>query len=278
MDNKEINVNELIKIEQLPKIYQQLDQINEIVLEKVKGLNEIQCTEENKQEAKNYKAYLNKIKTELENRRKEIKKQISEPYDKFNAYYEEKVKSVLDNGINQLTEKISEIEKQQIEEKRQEVENFFEEYRTFYHLESIIESIDNVPIKINLSNSLKSLKEETQAFLIKISEEIKVINKEPTNREEILLEYKNNGFDYARAKLAVQQKQEELEKIKKANELAEQEFKQEQNVIQEVETLLAEPVEVEEEEILEIIFKVKTTRTKLKELKNYLISNGIDYE
>ena len=278
MENKEINVNELIKIEQLPKIYQQLDQINEIVLEKVKGLNEIQCTEENKQEAKNYKAYLNKIKTELENRRKEIKKQISEPYDKFNTYYEEKVKSVLDNGINQLTEKIDEIEKQQIDEKRQEVESFFEEYRTFYHLESIIESIDSVPIKINLSNSLKSLKEETQAFLIKISEEIKVINKEPTNREEILLEYKNNGFDYARAKLAVQQKQEELEKIKNASELAEQEFKQEQNVIQEVETLLAEPVEVEEEEILEIIFKVKTTRTKLKELKNYLIANEIDYE
>ena len=278
MENKEINVNELIKIEQLPKIYQQLDQINEIVLEKVNGLNEIQCTEENKQEVKNYKAYLNKIKTELENRRKEIKKQISEPYDKFNAYYEEKVKSVLDNGINQLTKKIDEIEKQQIDEKRQEVENFFEEYRAFYHLESIVETLDAVPIKINLSNSLKSLKEETQAFLIKISEEIKVINKEPMNREEILLEYKSNGFDYARAKLTVQQKQEEIEKLKNASELTEKEFKQEQNVIQEVDTLLAAPVEVEEEETLEIVFKVKTTRAKLKELKNYLIANEIDYE
>lgn len=278
MENKEINVNELIKVEQLPKIYQQLDTIGELVLEKLKGLNEVQCNEENKQEAKNYKAYLNKIKTELENKRKEIKKQINEPYEQFNAYYEEKVKTVLDNGINQLTEKINEIENKQIEEKRTEIEDFFQEYREFYHLESIIDSIDTVPIKINLSNSTKSLKEETQAFLSKISEEVKVISQESNYRDEILLEYKNNGFDYARAKLTVIQKQNELEKLKNASEIAEKEFKEEQNVVQEVNTLLTAPVEVEEEEILEIVFKVKATRTQLKELKNYLVTNEIEYE
>lgn len=275
----EINVNELIKVEQLPKIYQQLDVIGELVKEKTKDLDAVECTEENKQEAKKYKQYLNSIKNELETKRKDIKTVINKPYEDFVKYYDEKVKNVLDDGINKLSNKINIIEEKQIEEKTNAIKDFFQEYRTFYHLESIIEDLEQVPIKVNLSTSEKALKEQTQAFLIKLSQETQAISKEPFYKEEILLEYKKNGFDYAKAMLDVKQKQEEIERIKQASELANKQFKEDGNAIQEINTLVSAPVEVEdEEELIEIIFKVKTTKTKLLELRNYLKSQEIDYE
>ena len=278
MEDNNLNINELIRIEQLPKIYQQLDQINLVVKEKVKNLDLIECTEENKQEAKKYRTYLNTIKNQLEDKRKEIKKKINEPYESFNSYYEEKVKSVLDDGISKLGNKIDAIEEEQIKQKTQVINDFFQEYRKFYHLESVIEDLTQVPIKINLTASEKSLKEQTQAFLIKLSQETQAIAKEPTYREEILLEYKRNGYDYATAVLEVKQKQEEIEKMKQASELAEQQFKEDSNAIQEINTLVSAPVEVEEEELIEIIFKVRATKSQLLELRNYLKSQEIDYE
>ena len=61
MDEKKLN--ELIIIEQLPKIKQTLQVISDCIDEKIKYAMSLECTEESAKEVKNVGAELNKIKT-----------------------------------------------------------------------------------------------------------------------------------------------------------------------------------------------------------------------
>ena len=49
MQNK-IDVNEIVKIEQMPKVFSQLEMIGTYIDEKIKDIDILDCTEENKQE------------------------------------------------------------------------------------------------------------------------------------------------------------------------------------------------------------------------------------
>ena len=54
-------------------------------------------------------------------------------------------------------------------------------------------------------------------------------------------------------------------------------FKEEEKVVEKVEEII-KPVEVVEEEELEITFTVKATRTKLRELKEFMKEKEIEYK
>lgn len=282
-----ININELVKVETLPKIYSQLDTINELIIEKTKNIDDtlndlsklsIQEQEKNKQDIKKYKTYLNSFKNQLEDKRKEIKKEINKPYDDFNSYYENKVKVLLDNAINKLNNKISEIENNQIANKTNELKIFFNNYKEFYHIESII-NFEDLPIKINLSNSLDSLKKDIKSFCEKISNDLVVISGYE-NKEEILLEYQNNSFDLSKALVNIQEKNKRLEELKKQTEQLQKQFKEEEKVIENINTLCSAPIEIEdedEEEIFEVVFTCKSTKSKLLKLKQFLKDNEIEY-
>ena len=282
-----ININELVKVETLPKIYSQLDTINELIIEKTKNIDDtlndlsklsIQEQEKNKQDIKKYKTYLNSFKNQLEDKRKEIKKEINKPYDDFNSYYENKVKVLLDNAINKLNNKISEIENNQIANKTNELKIFFNNYKEFYHIESII-NFEDLPIKINLSNSLDSLKKDIKSFCEKISNDLVVISGYE-NKEEILLEYQNNSFDLSKAFVNIQEKNKRLEELKKQTEQLQKQFKEEEKVIENINTLCSVPIEIEdedEEEIFEVVFTCKSTKSKFLKLKQFLKDNEIEY-
>lgn len=288
---EEINVNEIVEIKQLPEIYQQLDKVNKIVVDKTKGIEEIlqelsklseEEQEEKKQDIKKYRTYLNSMKTDLENKRKEIKKAIQKPYDEFESIYKDKALNVLDKGIDKLTNTINNIESTQLQKKREELISFFDNYTEFYHIGDIV-SFDDLPIKINLSTGLESLKKQIIAFCEKVSNDMIAISSEEF-RDEILLEYQNNGFDYTKAKITIINKHEMLEKIKQQQEQVQVEIRQETTVVENVNTLCSAPIEIEEEkpeendEIIEVSFTIKTTKNKILKLKDYLKEMEIDYE
>lgn len=288
---EEINVNEIVEIKQLPEIYQQLDKVNKIVVDKTKDIEEIlqelsklseEEQEEKKQDIKKYRTYLNSMKTDLENKRKEIKKAIQKPYDEFESIYKDKALNVLDKGIDKLTNTINNIETTQLQKKREELISFFDNYTEFYHIRDIV-SFDDLPIKINLSTSLESLKKQIIAFCEKVSNDMVAISSEEF-RDEILLEYQNNGFDYTKAKITIINKHEMLEKIKQQQEQVQVEIRQETTVVENVNTLCSAPVEIKEEkpeendEIIEVSFTIKTTKDKILKLKDYLKEMEIDYE
>ena len=144
---EEINVNEIVEIKQLPEIYQQLDKVNQIVVDKTKDIDEIlneisklsdDEQENKKQEIKKYKTYLSSMKNDLETKRKEVKKAIQKPYEEFENIYKDKTLKVLDDGITKLTNTINTIETKQIQNKVDELVAFFNEYALYYHVENIL--------------------------------------------------------------------------------------------------------------------------------------------
>lgn len=271
-----ININDLVVVKQLPEIFSQLDVASKIITNMTKDIDLVECTEENKQEVKKNVQMLRAMKTGFENKRKEIKKEINKPYEEFEDYYNKKIKGLLDNSINTLDIKVKDIETTQINEKRDELQEFLDQYREFYHIENILTSIDQVPIKINLTNSLKSLKEAIIKFCEKISNDLECICSEEF-KEDILLEYQKNGFDYVNARLAIINRNKEKEALKKKLEQVEEVVKEEEKIEEKVEEII-KPVEVVEEEELEITFTVKATRTKLRELKEFMKDKEIEYK
>lgn len=278
--DKSLKINELIKIEQLPVIFYKLESIGKYIDEELKGINELNCTEKNKQEVKNKRTLINNALKEFEDKRKAVKNSILEKYNVFEEKYKEEVSEKLESASKTLTNKINEIEDNQKEEKKKILNNFFEQYRELYHLEDIIEFKD-VGLNITLSASEKSLKDKIVEFCKRIAEDIKAINS-LNNNDEVLLEYKNNGFNFASAVQLVNWRNEQLNKIKIQQEELSSQRLEEEKVVENVNTLCSAPIEIQEENdeenIIEVSFTIKSTKEKILKLKNYLKEEGIDYE
>lgn len=287
----EININELVKVEQMAVIKQQLDVVGEEIKRKVDTIPGVleefskldsKKQEEKKQEIKKYRTYLSSIQKQLEEKRKEIKKEINKPYDEFNTYYEDNVKVLLTNGISQLDTTISDIEKKQINEKQVEIEEFIKEHIISNHLESIIDVVDVIEyanLKINLSNSIKSLKESALNFISKVADEVKLIDLEETP-SNLLYEYQRNGYDLTKAKLTLIERQKEIEELTKQREKEVEEIKQEEVIEEQIEEIVTPPVEINEAKETELVksaFEVECTIDDLIAIKKLFEERNIKY-
>lgn len=101
------------------------------------------------------------------------------------------------------------------------------------------------------------------------------------HKEEILIEYKKN-LNVSGAITTVVNRYKELEEIKKQQEEYQTQKEVEKENVERIKKILNAPtkevIEADREEIYEITFKVRASKTKLKELKNYLENEGYDYE
>ena len=280
---EKIDVNEIVKIEQMPKVFSQLEKIGEIIKKKTSDLDKLECTEANKQEVKSRRTEINSTLALLEAKKKEIKNKLLEPYNVFEAKYNEECKEKLQNASSILTEKINAIEVQQKLEKEQELREFADEYFSHYMIKDVVK-FEDIGLNITLSASIKSLKEQTKAFCERISNDLKLIDLEEY-KDEIVIEYLKN-LDFAKSKMLVVERHRKLEEIKKREEELKAQQEQEQEIVEKVEEVVEEikpPVEIidveaqEVEEVFTATFTVKTTKTKLKALKNFMESEGIEY-
>lgn len=280
---EKIDINEIVKIEQMPKVFSQLEKIGEIIKKKTSDLDKLECTEANKQEVKSRRTEINNTLALLEAKKKEIKNKLLEPYNVFEAKYNEECKEKLQNASSILTEKINAIEVQQKLEKEQELREFADEYFNHYMIKDVVK-FEDIGLNITLSASIKSLKEQTKAFCERISNDLKLIDLEEY-KDEIVIEYLKN-LDFVKSKMLVVERHRQLEEIKKREEELKAQQEQEQEVVEKVEEVVEEikpPVEIidveaqEVEEIFTATFTVKTTKAKLKALKNFMESEEIEY-
>ena len=280
---EKIDVNEIVKIEQMPKVFSQLEKIGEIIKKKTSDLDKLECTEANKQEVKSRRTEINNTLALLEAKKKEIKNKLLEPYNVFEEKYNKECKEKLQNASSILTEKINAIEIQQKLEKEQELREFADEYFNHYMIKGIVK-FEDIGLNITLSASIKSLKEQTKAFCERISNDLKLIDLEEY-KDEIVIEYLKN-LDFAKSKMLVIERHRQLEEIKKREEELKTQQEQEQEIVEKVEEVVEEikpPVEIidveaqEVEEIFTATFTVKTTKAKLKALKNFMESEEIEY-
>lgn len=278
---KELNINEIVKIEALPKIFYELEKVGEFLDKELAEIKKLDVSEESKQSIKKVRANINETLKQFEDKRKEIKNKCLEAYNLFEEKYNGEVKIKLTNASEELKDAISVIETKQIRQKEDEVFAFIDEHIHTNHLEKIImipEVICFANLKINLSTSIKSLKEDAKAYIEKVANEVKVIELEDNYSDEILLEYQKNGYDYTKAKLSVVTKHKELEELAKQREQVKEVVQQEEIVEKVVEEIVAPKEIIEDEELLEVTFTVKGTKPQILQIKNLLIELGVEYK
>lgn len=280
MENKDLNINEIIVIEQLPQLFYKLEKVGEYLDEELSSIKDIVVSEESKQEVKKVRTNINNILKQFEDKRKEVKAKCLEEYNLFEKKYEEEVKIKLTKASDELGTKIKDIEEKQVEEKSFKVFNFVREHIQSNHLENVINETDVkecAGLKLNLSTSEKSLKENALAFIERVANEVKLIEMEETP-SNLLYEYKQNGFDLTKAKLTLIERQKQIEELVKQREEVQEVIKEEVKVEEVVETIIAPKEVIEETEILECQFKVKGTIEQIKAIKNFLNELGVSYE
>lgn len=276
-------MQDLIIIKQLPQIEEHLKELSIEVEQKVENAKSLICTEENVKTIKEVRADLNKEFKEVEKQRKTVKEQVLAPYMQFEEVYKQYISDKYRSADNDLKQKINLVEKELKEHKEQEIRDYFEEYKTANNIGFI--TYGQARINVTLSASMKSLKEQAKQFIDKIVDDLKLIETQE-HKTEILVEYKQT-LNVSQAITSVTNRFKAIEEEKKRqeqkvvhiemnenHEMTQKSYEQLENVFNEP---LEQPKE-ENEEILTLKFTVRGTRTKLKELKQFLESGGYDYE
>jgi hypothetical protein len=206
-------------------------------------------TDETIKDAKSDRALLNKFKTALEDKRKEVKKQCLEPYNQFEKQIKELV-AIIDEPVKLIGEQITEFEDREKAEKHEQITKLFNKagFQSFVTLEQIYD-----PKWLNKSVSLKSIEEELTNTVYRIGHDVTTINSLKEYSFEALEHYKKT-LDLASAiaegqRLADIQKRklEHEAEVKAREELAKKQAEEKANAEAEI-NLHEELEEVSEEE------------------------------
>ena len=274
----------LIIVKQLPQIEEHLKELSTEIDKKVESAKSLVCTEENVKAIKQVRADLNKEFKEVEAQRKAVKEQILAPYMQFEEVYKTYISEKYKSADIDLKQKIDSTENELKKQKEQEIKDYFEEYKTANNIDFV--TYEQTKINVTLTASKKSLKEQAKVFIDKIKDDLQLIETQEC-KEEILVEYKQN-LNVSRAiqevanrhKLLEEEKKKQEEKVvtivsNENHEITKESHEQLEQVFNKP---LERPEEQKQEPILTLKFTVRGSREKLKELKNFLIQGGYDYE
>ena len=200
---------------------------------------------------------------------------------------------ILKETSDLIAEQINLYDEQKKKDKENEVKEYFEELKKANNIDFL--KYEQAKINVTLTASLKSLKEQAKGFIAEILDDLELINLQ-SHKEEILFEYKLNlnvtksitmvssRFEALEREKARQEelakKKVEIAKLIIAEKTQEGQKNYEESFIPKEEKLQAPVVETQkvEEPIYTVKFAVKGTKTQLKELKEFLINGGYEYE
>lgn len=272
-------MNDLIVIKQLPIIEEKLKELSDEIDAKVSNAISLVCNAETVKDVKKTRAELNNEFKELESQRKIVKEQVLKPYNDFEDIYKKYVTEKYKNADIELKAKIDSVENQLKQEISNKLKNYFDEYRASKDIDETYIKFEDLKINVGLSfitekgELTKKSKEEVSIKLDEFAKNLETI-KTMQYSDEILVEFIKN-HDLSAAIRDVNDRHFILDCLKeKQEEQAEQQITDEK-MIEKIDKLTAPKIE---EEVFELIFKVRGTKTKLKELKEFLEKGGYDYE
>ena len=293
---------ELITVTQLPVIEDQLAALHVELQDDLRVLESLAPTKENYKELKKIRAEWNRKIDALEKARKQVKAKIEEPYKLFeNGKYKDLITDIR-SAVGALDGGIKDVENGLRQESQKELLKYYEEYRQSLGLDAEIADARRSGIKVGLSDTMKSLKDQARNHLDKINSDLAMIDT-LEDRDEILVEYRM-CLDAVKAVAIVNERHrqaEEMRKRREADEEArrllekkeaaidnvvsegqkqvteEQEFTDEVLPIPTAENAV-EGQEIGLEDIFAASFTVYGTIYQLKALKSFLENNGYQYE
>lgn len=278
MDAQITEVRDVIIVEQLPVIAEQLRSIKAEIEEITSSALSLECTEDTVKEVKKERASLNKLYAEFEARRREVKEQILAPYNEFERVYKECVREPFSYADTKLQEKIRNVEHELKRAKRDELREYYEEYRTSIGLTERDAPFEEANINVTLTATLKSLKEKAKEHLDRVQRDLAMIAT-LENHAEVLAEYRYTGnVTDAIANVNARKKaiEEELNRAEFIDDITNAEAIAKVNEALEA---FAPPVVIDgNEDIYEVTFTVRGTIAQLKALREFLVNEGLEYD
>lgn len=271
-------MQDLIVVKQLPQIEEHLKELSIEIEQKVENAKSLVCTEENVKVIKQVRADLNKEFKDVEQQRKIVKEQILAPCMHFEEVYKQYVTEKYRSADTDLKTKIDNVENNLKEIKRQEAISYFDEYAKSLKIDFV--KFEDMNLNINLTSSKSSIKKATEDFLNRINIDLATIALQQ-NKEEMIVEYKQNGYKLNEAITTVINRQERIkaEQLKQQEQIVSDRIEEEKKAVQEaIKPFQSVSNTVKEEKIYTITFTVTGTAPRLKQLKDYLIREGYQYE
>lgn len=279
---------ELIRVVQLPVIEEQLRAMKEQVDQKVADALSLVCTDDTLSAVKEVRASLNKDFKALEEQRKAVKKAVMGPYEAFEKVYKECVSDAFNRADYELKGKISDVENAIKGACEQEMRSYFSELASAEHVEWL--TWDRLGLKIDLTSARQKshakLREQIAAFVVRVSQDVTTISG-MEDAEEIMAEYRQY-LDMGQAIGIVQDRHKRIEEERQAAEARRVAQEAQQAAVEKVEavtptTVLEPPMaasatQQEDEKVYKCSFTVRATKAQLKQLKEFMIREGIRYE
>ena len=283
---------ELIRVDQAIKLTTEFEQVSKEIDKKIETANSLVVSEDNYKEVKKIRAELNKEAKMYAEDFKTIKESVLATWNECEDTYKKMIRDKYAVSDVILKSKVGEIEDGVKDEKRKKVVEFFEKHRASRKLDFV--TFDDMNLKIGMSNSLASLKKEVTERLDEI---LKGYEGALETSPDVVAEFKENGFDFARAFTTVKEREERKRKAEEERKAmlearAERERKEAEAkaIVQEAEIKESDEVEEvaeveqpstheeEREKVYSVTFTVKGTREELMDLSNFLKELNYDYK
>lgn len=195
------------------------DELKTAIAAKVEDYKGLTYTDEQMTEAKKDRAELNRFRSALDAKRKEIKKRCLAPYEAFEAQMKE-LTHLVDEPIEMIDSQLAEYDNRLRAEKEEQIEALFEatQFQPFVQLDRIKD-----PRWLNRSYSLKQVEQDMRDRKEQISNDVYIINRLPESKAALVIYEQTLNLRAAQAEAErMAQVQREAEARKKAEEAAQQ--------------------------------------------------------
>lgn len=277
-----ISLDAAVRINQLPEIEDQLRTIRDWVLEVVAKAKDMECSEENLQEVKANRAFLNSMRAEFDKKHKEILERVEAPIKRYKATYKECISDIFADANVSLGNAVLDVQDRMKGRCEQLLRSYFDELTQTngigflkYEQTGVTVSMTDVRVK---NQPPKNLRDQLEKFVLRVGQDVDTILS-LENADEILSVYKHT-LNVTDALQIVNDRRRQIEQAKeeqeRRNSVKAQEAEAAQRVAAFAPPVVSEPAP-KQEETLTVAFTITDTRERLKLLKQFLDTNGFKY-
>lgn len=273
--------NTLMKVTQLPVIEEHLRSRKEQTEKRVAEAMSLVCTDETLTSVKNIRAEMNREFADAETQRKAIKAAIMEKYDSFESVYRECIADPYKRADADLKAKIDATESEIKSRCEEMLLGYFHELCAVNEVDFL--SFGQTGVKVDMASARaktpKKLMEQIKLMVDGVAQDMKTIGTMGENAPEIMVEYKKN-LDLSLAISVVNERhrraEEEREAVKRHTVTPA--ARAAGDTVAAAPQVVPKRVEQAAVERLTVLFRVTDTRERLRLLKQFLVSNGYQYE
>ena len=266
------------EIKALAPIQFNYEDIKKWITEKAKEYKSMVYTEETITNAKSDRATLNKVAKALNDEKIRIKKEVLKPFEDFESKCKE-LQGIITDASNSIDIQVKAFETKEQEEKKKQIEDLFNTYIRDFKGLIIFEQIFNQRW-LNKTYTIKKIEDEIKHLIAKTTNDLNVIDaqiQDESINKSVKNYYFNNITDPSILGNSLQEGMKIDENNKKLEQLrnAQKATSEEQNIKENSEKITN--IVSKTENLIQIDFRVITTKEKFMKLKEFLEINEIDY-